>query len=243
MLETETKANELSCLKSSQICFVSVVNNFEIFNKSIKNNTAMSPYEQIVFDNTCDNISITKRYNSFIENIITTESDFWVVFCHQDFGFLEDPLLKLSKLDKNFMYGAIGTKVKRGLYMRNSRIHIHKRFFIGEIKQGVNEQKFVKLGKRINKPEVVDTLDCCCVIAHSSLIKKLDLRFDENLDFHMYAEDFCMNVKKKGIFTKVIQFDCFHIGGGTLTDEYYKCLKYMKIKYGINNIISTATDL
>jgi len=240
MSKAEKKVNKKTCTVNSNICFVSVVNNFEIFNKSIKNNTMMNLYEQIVFDNTCNNISITARYNSFIESRIDTESDLWVVFCHQDFGFSEDPSLKMFKLDKNFIYGAIGAKVKKGLYIRNSRIYTDKRFFIGEIEQGVNEQKFLKLGKKIKKPEAVDTVDCCCIIVHFSLIKNLGLRFDENLNFHMYAEDFCMNAKKKGILTKVMQFNCFHIGGGNLTDEYYKDLEYMKTKYEKKKIISTA---
>ena len=58
MSKAEKKVNKKTCTVNSNICFVSVVNNFEIFNKSIKNNTMMNLYEQIVFDNTCMDIQI-----------------------------------------------------------------------------------------------------------------------------------------------------------------------------------------
>ena len=47
------------------------------------------------------------------------------------------------------------------------------------------------------KKELVDTVDCQCLIVHSDLIKKYHLRFDEHLQFHFYAEEFCIMASEK----------------------------------------------
>ncbi|OGI03034.1 MAG: hypothetical protein A2104_01820 [Candidatus Melainabacteria bacterium GWF2_32_7] len=227
---------------SNKIQVVSIVNNFDTYNTVIRNNKNINHYSLTIFDNTSKNIGISTRYNSFI-NSLQPNDDSWIIFCHQDFGFMEDPLSKLCTLDKNFICGAVGAKLKRGLFVRNSKLFTYKRFFIGEIHQGDNSSDFRKNGKKLKKPERVETLDCCCIIVHSSLITRFNLRFDENLKFHMYAEDFCIYARKNfGIDTKVVQFECFHLGAGTPNDEYHESVEYVKRKYGLKKIISTCCD-
>ena len=107
---------------------------------------------------------------------------------------------------------------------------------VGEILQGNNDEK---VGNRIIGAKNVITLDCCCIIIHSSLLKN-KLRFDENLDFHMYAEDLCHSAKKLGIPSKVIQFECRHLSGGNRNEALTASAEYVKKKHKLWRISSTC---
>ena len=145
------------------------------------------------------NIGISKRYNSFIQENINPQSDFWIVFAHQDFKLEENILPKLKNLDKNCIYGPIGTysrysvpkfinfafskifgfyfEIKRPFKLIKkpaSEFKIQRMECFGLIKQGKNLQP---VGHMITSPKTVTTLDCCCMIAHSSLISRYNLRF------------------------------------------------------------------
>ena len=88
-----------------------------------------------------------------------------------------------------------------------------------------------KIGNKTAGEPVVKTLDCCCCIVHSSLLKVL--RFDENLDFHMYVEDLCHSAKKLGILSRVVQFDCRHLSGGNHNEALEKAAQYVMKKHNI----------
>jgi hypothetical protein len=114
---------------------------------------------------------------------------------------------------------------------------------LGQIQQGHNNDRFKKFGKKLFRPKVVSSLDCCCLIVHSSLINKYNLRFDENLDWHMYVEDFCINCEKNyDIKSKAVQFDCYHLGIGNLNEDFYKCAKYVKEKHELPSLKTTCID-
>ena len=94
--------------------------------------------------------------------------------------------------------------------------------------------------KVLNNPEV-KTVDCCCVIVHSSLLHNEKLRFDENLDFHMYVEDFCITARKrKHIKTKICQFDCTHLSHGAHNEALEVSAQYIKKKHNLFRISSTC---
>lgn len=264
--------------KDKKIEIVCVSNDLDTFNKVISANPYMNKYPITMFDNSIENIGISKRYNKFIESNINPNSDFWVLFCHQDFGFNEDPFEKLEKLDKNFIYGPIGVKIFcslkkfikgkisqklgyypsvkiniKGLFSKNIKfINIEKheqqhgtlkRKLLGQISQGQNSSNFERLGKKIKSTKTVSSLDCCCIIVHSSLISNYNLRFDENLDWHMYAEDFCINAKRKyKIKSKAVQFNCYHLGIGNLNEDFYNCANYVKHKHNLKGLKTTCLD-
>jgi len=227
--------------------FVTVVNNFEIFDKVFRQNSLIEKYEQYVFDNTVENVGISERYNSFINQNIDQNSDFWIIFCHQDFGFFEDPFNNINSLDKNYIYGAVGVgfkyKQKKIIRFLDKKFYTTKKgiHLFGEIHQGNNDFEFFKHGERLSSPYPVETVDCCCIIVHSSLISRYNLRFDENLKFHMYSEDFSITARKKhNIETKVVQLECYHLGKGTIDEIFYDSLEYVKNKHGINRLICTT---
>jgi len=232
LLLPEAKAARVDKIpvQNTNIQIVTVVNNFEIFNNTINENIFMKYFPIKIYDNTKENISITRRYNNFIKNHI--KDDMWIIFCHQDFGFLEDFTIKLEDLDKNFIYGPIGAGIKESC--------LPIRVILGQINQG-NKDKIVKHGKYINRPEVVDTLDCCCLIIHSSLIKKHGLLFDENLDFHLYSEEFSLNARyNHSIETKAVQFECIHLSYGNRSGHFFKALEYLRGKYSDIDFTSTC---
>lgn len=266
-------------LEENNIEIVCVANDLGVFNRVIAENPYMNRFSVTMYDNSVENVGISKRYNTFIEERINkSNDDFWAVFCHQDFGFNEDIRAKVEKLDKNCIYGPIGIKVFRstkkwfkglfsnkfgyypslkfeikGLFSKDykfltvekheSQPGLFKRKLLGQISQGQGDSDFEKLGKLIKSPKSVESLDCCCLIVHSSLIRKHNLKFDENLSWHMYVEDFCMGAKKNyGIKTKAVQFDCFHLGKGNLNEDFYSAAKYVKDKYNLKRLKTTCLD-
>jgi len=208
-----------------QVCCV--VNNFLIYDTTVLSNSNMSQYEIHMFDNTKENIGISERYNQFIERKMS--DDKWIIFSHQDFAFLEEISIKLNGLDRSCIYGPIGAVTEN-----------EKRIIYGEINQGHNGL-ITKHGKKISTPHLVETVDCACIIIHSSLIKKYSLRFDEKLDFHHYAEEFCLNAKySHDIKTKVLQVECVHASYGSLSDNFFKAVKYVQNKYNDFKYVSTC---
>lgn len=225
-------------------------NNPEIFEKVVKNNKNLKNCEVIEYDNTNENIAITKRYNDFIEKYISSKDypneDFWCFFIHQDFGITENIENITEKLNHNYIYGAIGAKILRGLFFgkkSEDRFGFKTRFklILGEILQGENDFNLKPYGHKLLFQRAVNSIDCCCIIIHSSLIKKYDLHFDENLSFHMYAEELCYRTKKDyKIKTKVVQMKCYHLGKGILNEEFKKSVKYLEEKFKVKKIPSTC---
>lgn len=231
---------------------VCVFNKQEVFEKIVKDNVSTKTCEVFAYDNTNENVAITKRYNDFIEkniaknaNIKDSDSNagFWCVFIHQDFGIQEDIDLLLNNLNKNYIYGAIGIKFNYPILLSTDEgFDTSKIIIYGMIAQRINND-FISFGEYIKEPTTVDAIDCCCIIIHSSIIKKYNLRFDENLNFHMYAEELCFRAKKDyQIKTKVVQMKCFHLGMGVLNEEFRNSAKYLKNKFKVNKIPSTCPN-
>ena len=202
---------------------ISVVRDFDMYNRLVRNNPNSKDATFVAFDNNAENLFIAARYNSFLDSYDYADED-WFVFCHEDWEVFEDLKEKLTYLDKNFLYGPIGAK-KDGIYNKNK--------IIGQIyesdKDGCNRHLN---GEFVKDLIDVDTFDCQCLIIHSSLVKKHGLRFDENLSFDLYVEDFCINAKEKfGISSKILQLSCQHYSCGKITKRFYKQLSYLKSKY------------
>ncbi|MFI3291140.1 MAG: hypothetical protein R3Y46_04570 [Opitutales bacterium] len=218
---------------------ISVVRNFEMYNRLVKNNKNNKGADFVAFDNNQENKYISIRYNEFLNNYDYTKPD-WFVFCHEDWEVLEDLQARLDKLDKNCLYGAIGVSLK--VFWKFAR-----RTFLGEIKHSDKDgNNVLKIGNKIRKPKEVGTFDCQCLIVHSDLINKYKLRFDENLTWDLYVEDFCINAKENfDISSKALQLNCQHYSIGNLQDRYFQQLKYLKEKYknAKNSYSNTISDI
>lgn len=221
---------------------VSVVNDYTVFERCIKNNPCLQEFDITVFDNCKENIGIPKRYNSFIESLKQGD-DFWILFIHQDFIFNENPLKKLENLDKACVYGVVGMAMPR-FYLQFSPEFIFRlgqRCMFGQIYEG---EALRLVGHKVGRKcqPVVKTLDCCCCMVHSELLRENNLRFDENLDFHMYVEDFCLTAAEFGIKSRVVQMDCRHLSGGKYGPELKESADYLKKKHNISRICSTCFE-
>ena len=170
------------------------------------------------------NISVATHYNRFInEKILPEKQEGWVIFCHQDFEWLEDPAAVLDKLDPQIIYGPTGMQ----------RIEYHwgsYKFTTGKSYCQFPAGPFV-VGIYSVHPQPVDTLDCCCVCVHSSLLKKYSLRFDDVFDFHCYVEDFCLNAREKGVQVYAIQLHCKHYSNGKLSRLFFERYNTLLHKY------------
>ncbi|TAL68011.1 MAG: hypothetical protein EPN82_11450 [Bacteroidetes bacterium] len=232
------------------IDFVTVVNEPEIYENNFLNNININNNNLVMYDNNKNNITITERYNDYINNKM--QENTWVVFCHQDFEIQENVDQKLELLDKNCIYGPVGAATTKnfvfflrlnGLKIAKSRIGSVKKTVIkGQIIEKGNN-KHIIAGHPAKDLEIVDTLDCCCFIVHSSTIKKMNFLFDEKLDWHLYSEDLCLFAKTKhNIYSRIINIKSTHYSSGNFNSNFYLSLAYLKEKYKENDIISTVYD-
>ena len=214
------------------IHFISVVNNHKLYNKCIVQNPFIKNLKNITtisYDNTFTNIPISKRYNEFL-NTYDYAKPSWFVFCHNDWQLIDDINKKLKNLDKNNIYGPIGVK----LFKQNTQVY---RLGVGTCYEKTRDSDNIYCihNNWSNNIEKVDTLDCQAMIVHSSLIQKYNLRFDENLKWDLYVEDFCINANKKySINTYAIKLQCIHnsnTGLKSLPLSYYIALDYLNNKY------------
>lgn len=212
------------------LIFISVVRDFDFYDRFFTGNPYVNRHTLVPIDNRKDNLFIPLRYNAFLESYDYSE-DAWFVFCHEDFELQEDIAPVLSELDKNAIYGPVGCRLytaKETMFGKRMKSR-----YLGEItcsnKDG--SDLFVE-GRKIDKPERVDTVDCVCLIVHSSLVRQAGLRFGEELSFDLYAEDFCIQAARKcGIPTYAVQLACRHWSKGVFGERFYKQLIALNKKY------------
>ena len=215
------------------IYMISVVNNFDFYDKWIKNNRFTSNFTLVPFDNNTRKSYIPVLYNEFLNNYDYSKES-WFIFCHCDWELLEDINPILEKLDKKNLYGPVGSFL---LFTKNYAKEEKTTSIVTggcyQEKRDGSDRKF--FGSKPDKPMLSDTFDCQCLIVHSSLVDKYHLRFDENLSWHLYVEDFCFSAKLKySILSYAITINCCHhsdAGFGPIPKGYLDSLKYMNNKY------------
>lgn len=213
---------------------VSVVRDFAMYEKRVGKNSNCQGCTLVALDNRIQNEGVPKRYNEFLASRPVDE-EAWYIFCHEDFEFLESPLPRLEGLDKSSLWGPLGamTEVWLGFY--------HHWRVLGKIllcnKDGSDEVSF---GCPVSSGTPVETFDCQCLIVHSSLIKKYNLRFDENLTFDLYAEDFCIAAAVHGVVSRVLPLAVRHLSRGNVLERYHQQEAYLAKKYP--NLCSTGTS-
>ncbi|MBO5997844.1 MAG: hypothetical protein J6P93_04900 [Alphaproteobacteria bacterium] len=194
---------------------ISVVRDFDTYNRLVKGNPFYSARTNFVaFDNRVENQGISKRYNSFLDNYDYSKSD-WFLFCHEDWELKEPLEDRLTNLDKKCLYGPIGKIADRKIDKYSGFVGM-----IEESKRDGSRLSFVGLdGCNLERAA---TFDCQCLIVHSSLVKEHHLRFDENLIFDLYVEDFCMNARERfGIPSLILQMYCHHWSPGNISEQKF----------------------
>ena len=209
---------------ASDIQMISVVRNFEMYNRLVKNNPFNKGAKFIAFDNNKENLGISARYNSFLDSYDYSK-EAWFVFCHEDWEVKEDLASRIKGLAKDCLYGPIGAPFAKNILWNSSAQ--------GQIEESQKDGTELKTAGQYNDTlPVVGTFDCQCLIVHSSLIQKHHLRFDENLCFDLYVEDFCINARENyGVSSRVLQLKCHHWSKGRLSERFYEKLSYLKEKH------------
>lgn len=209
-------------MEKIKVSVASVVRDVAMYERCVLKNPYYGDAELVMIDNRVENRTITRNYNEFLDSI---DDDRWIVLCHEDWELKENLQNVLKNLDKNKLYGPIGAFIEE---KKNVDVLVMK----GGVHQSSKDggRTIVIRGK---EPEGrVDTFDCQCLIFHSSLSRQHSLRFDENLRFDMYVEDFCVNAyEKSGIESYSISIACHHHSGGKLSQSFKDSVEYVRKKY------------
>ena len=217
----------------SNIMLISVFIDRKLYSSCVTNNTFVlnnSHVNVYGIDNTIDNQCISSRYNQFLD-AYDYNVPAWFVFCHSDWEVQEDLATLLGPLDTGSIYGPIGAILCENVDGSLSREYRGQ--CLEKKRDGSNTRQQRCL--IIDTGVLVDTIDCQCVIVHSSLVKKHALRFDEKLGFNLYAEDFCISAKEcHAIESKILNVRCCHWNQADNMndrDDYFVDLDYCNKKY------------
>lgn len=183
-------------------------------------NSNLIRYKVCGIDNRSLNRGLSAIYNSVIEKNI--DNDVWLFFVHEDYEIKED-LGHIANLLPDCVYGSFGTHMQgdypvgRGLQLCSNK----------------DGSEALKIGLEITESVGVDVLDCQSVLVHTRLLRRYPaLRFDENLTFDLYVEDFCLNASHHyGVEIKVFPLQVQHYSFGKVAERYYKGLDYLADKY------------
>ncbi len=207
---------------SENIYMVSVVRDYEMYDKCVKNNPWCRDLTLVPVDNLQENKPITVRYNAFLD---TLQGEGWMVFCHEDWRLECDLRPILEGLDKNMLWGPVGVFVEECRH--SDFVHLN-----GRVKHSQKGGEGMRVVQGLEEWARVDCFDCQCLIVHSSLVKRYGLRFDENLFFDMYVEDFCVNAYERyGILSHTVRIECTHFSKGDINTRFHKALDYVREKY------------
>jgi len=195
---------------------VAAVNNVQV----LRSNLCLSPgllarAHQLVIKENC--VSASLAYNSAIEE---ADNDV-IIFAHQDVylpeGWFPDLRKSLAYLKaENVDWGVLGcfgcaSFAEHGLGMvYTNGLGVH--------------------GRKIDKPEPIETLDEIVLIVR----KSSGLRFDPQLPhFHLYGTDICLAAKTMGMTSYAIPAFCVHNTNQLLSfpAEFYQCYRYLKRKW------------
>ena len=205
---------------------VSVVRDFGMYDRCVRNNPNLDGCELVPVDNTVENKAVTVCYNAALEDVVSKGGEGrWIVFCHEDWEVRENLAEALDGLDRNFLYGAIGVQVER--YGRADVMVVR-----GRVVQPFGKGDGMAMVQGRDRDGEVGTFDCQCLIVHSSLLSRCGLRFDEKLLFDMYVEDFCaMAAERYGIRSRILPVECVHWSRGRISANFRQSVRYVRDKY------------
>ncbi len=213
---------------------ISVVRDFEMYDRCVRKNPYNAGVVLHPIDNRTENKGIPTRYNEFLDAYDYSKPD-WFVFCHEDWEIKEAWQSRLDELDKNNLYGPIGCELSNCGNVRVCGLISHSN------KDGSDSMLF---GSAVTTGKVVGTFDCQCLLVHSTLVLKYHLRFDENLLFNCYIEDFCIAAKEMvNVISCIFSINAQHFSRGNITERFYGELAYIRNKWNhANELYATCAQ-
>jgi len=211
-------------------------NNLRIYKKMAEKSVRIqkSPYQLIALDNRKGRFSSASQALNY--GALQADREF-LMFCHQDVSFFSNNWLEraykyLKSLPNLGIAGVAGAR--KGDKAK-------ERHLISNITDDLPPQRkdhFV-----LNKPEKVQTVDECLFFIPKDVFRKH--QFDESTfqDWHMYAVDYSLEMRKMGLDVYVLPLKLYHLSGGEkkrnlflerYSDSYYFSLKKLTKKYRRN---------
>lgn len=185
-------------------------------------------------------IALGRAYNSVLDSHDYSKPA-WFIFAHCDLEILSDLNTAFAGLDKNCIYGPCGAV--QSTYDGNP-FPLYMSF---NDSQGRSLEGFSSGRDNIKYagPNLkVDTLDCLCIIVHSDLVSRHQLRFDDHLTVDFVAEDFSMNAMLNfGIETRLINLEgCHHSStvANQQPERFFKAKAYIDAKYPDSSFAGTC---
>ena len=207
---------------TAPVWVISVVRDWEMYKRCVADNPFLQGCARVPYDNSRENLSVSVRYNRFLQE---GAAEGWIVFCHEDWEVLEPLAEAVSRLDPEKIYGVIGVSLEEGRWRDLLVIK-------GAVQQCGKDGGDPKEIRGRDASGRVDTVDCQCLIVHSSLVARLGLRFDERFAFDMYAEDFCVAAfEQADVVTEVFPLACRHHSGGHTSRGFRPALRLVRAKY------------
>ena len=200
--------------------FVTVARDHGMYGRLVKANPNNAGGEFVMFDNLAENLPVTVRYNSFLDGWDYSRKA-WFIFVHEDYEFLEPAGPLLRDVDPRCIYGTVGA--------RSTRPGDDVVWALNSNRDGSDLGLY---GRPFSGQPVVLTADCNCLMVHSDLVQKFHLRFDENLSFDLYAEDFEINAyERHGIQTRILGVANHHYSFGHVARRFFVQRRYLMEKY------------
>lgn len=220
---------------SSVVCIVAVRNR-DRFRQCFEENDFVQNLSCVQVDNSVENQPIPIRYNDFLDSYDYSKPA-WFAFVHEDFEIRDDLVAKLRDCETDSLWGPIGC-------YRQSFLGIGRQKYVGCILVADSQTDFGlrPFGNAVPKGVKVETFDCCCLLVHSSLVEKYHLRFDPELRFDLYVEDFCASAYvNHGIRSRILPFGAAHHSSSVPQDRYYRHMPYLRKKYPRNCFVGTCS--
>jgi GT2 family glycosyltransferase len=228
------KTNAVRTPGKHDLVFVCVSRDDLVYTRGVLSSAYMTEHRILKYDNRETTVPIPTRYNQAIAQLLMENYSGWIFFVHSDFSLLEsvDPIL--TSLDHARLYGPIGAILEGG-----------EKKLVGQILQGHNGG-LIYYGSKVDRPTLVDTVDCQGLLIHMDLLRTYELRFDEHerLSFQQYVEEFCIQANVKyAIQTYVVPVQCKHASWRTLNRPYDLAIDYIHAKYPNKKWAGTCTHL
>lgn len=212
----------------SRVIQICACNDLPKFQQYAATSVGIAPGDQVRFDNSSENRPVPVRYNEYIDSM-PPRHDAWLAFVHNDFQFHEDPTRILAKAPRDRIYGTIGANLVPA--KTNGRRELAYRM-VGRVACSPKLISTGWCGEPISEMEPAKTLDCCCIIVHSSLVLRHRLRFNPRYEWHFYSEEFSLRAfRDHGIETWVLPLRSGHYGMGATNAAFFEGRRALYAEY------------